>query len=215
MVPQVDGDATRAVAVAAVRATDPAETAAPIGGRTSGCVLLLCGIVGLVASIALTVEDFAKIRDPSYIPSCSINPYISCGQVMSSHQASVFGFPNPLLGLPTFAVVVAIALLAVAGVRLPRWVWVGLTSVSALGVGFVCWLIFQTLYRINALCPYCTAVWVVTPIAAATAFHQALLGANGILRLVADWRWTLAVVFYAVVGMMVFLRFEDYWLSLL
>lgn len=30
------------------------------------------------------------------------------------------------------------------------------------GFAFVHWLIFQTLYRIGALCPYCMAVWVVT-----------------------------------------------------
>ncbi|MGH7238015.1 MAG: vitamin K epoxide reductase family protein, partial [Candidatus Saccharimonadales bacterium] len=31
-----------------------------------------------------------------------------------------------------------------------------------LGVIFVHWLFFETVYRIHALCPYCMGVWVVT-----------------------------------------------------
>jgi hypothetical protein len=31
-----------------------------------------------------------------------------------------------------------------------------------LGLFFVHWLFFQSVYRINALCPYCMGVWVVT-----------------------------------------------------
>ena len=46
--------------------------------------------------------------------------------------------------------------------RLPRWYWAGLATGTLLGVAFVHWLIFQSLYRIGALCPYCMVVWAVT-----------------------------------------------------
>ncbi len=52
--------------------------------------------------------------------------------------------------------------LAVAKVSLPRWYWGGLAIGTLLGVGFIHWLIFQSLYRIGALCPYCMVVWAVT-----------------------------------------------------
>ena len=52
--------------------------------------------------------------------------------------------------------------LAVAKVELPRWYWGGLAIGSLLGAAFVHWLIFQSLYRIGALCPYCMVVWTVT-----------------------------------------------------
>ena len=45
---------------------------------------------------------------------------------------------------------------------LPRWYWVGLAVGTLLGAVFVHWLIFQSLYRIGALCPYCMVVWAVT-----------------------------------------------------
>ena len=45
---------------------------------------------------------------------------------------------------------------------LPQWYWIGLTIGTLIGAAFVHWLIFQSLYRIGALCPYCMVVWVVT-----------------------------------------------------
>ncbi len=83
------------------------------------------------------------------MPTCSINPVLSCGSVMITPQASVFGFPNPLIGIVSFAVVVVTGVLAVAKVALPRWYWAGLAVGSLLGTVFVHWLIFQSLYRIG------------------------------------------------------------------
>ncbi len=81
---------------------------------------------------------------------------------MITPQASAFGFPNPLIGIVSFTVVVVTGVLAVAKVRLPRWYWAGLATGTPLGVVFIHWLIFQSLYRIGALCPYCMVVWAVT-----------------------------------------------------
>jgi uncharacterized membrane protein len=47
-----------------------------------------------------------------------------------------------------------------AGASFKRWFWRGLEIGTIFGLGFVHWLIFQALYRINALCPYCMVVWV-------------------------------------------------------
>jgi len=38
----------------------------------------------------------------------------------------VFGPPNPLYGVIAFTLVLVTGVLAVGGVRLPRWYWVGL-----------------------------------------------------------------------------------------
>lgn len=81
---------------------------------------------------------------------------------MDSPQASAFGFPNPLIGIAAFAVVVAVGVALLTGYRPPRWVWSGLQLGVTFGVVFVHWLVFRSLYRIHALCPYCMVVWVVT-----------------------------------------------------
>jgi uncharacterized membrane protein len=63
-------------------------------------------------------------EEPGYVPTCSINPVLSCGSVMVTHQASIFGFPNPLMGIAGFAVVIVTGVLAVR-CRLPQWYWSG------------------------------------------------------------------------------------------
>ncbi|GIF69284.1 hypothetical protein Ais01nite_73190 [Asanoa ishikariensis] len=60
------------------------------------------------------------LADPSYRPSCSINPILSCGSVMTTAQAEAFGFPNPVIGMVAFPVVVALGLAVLTGIRLNR-----------------------------------------------------------------------------------------------
>ncbi|WP_198428656.1 vitamin K epoxide reductase family protein [Nocardia bovistercoris] len=180
----------------------------------SAWLLLLGGLAGWLASVALTVERFKLLTDPGYIPSCSLNPVLSCGSVMVTDQAAVFGFPNPLIGVVGFSVVVTLGVLSVAAVRFPRWIWGGLWLFNLLGVVFVCWLIFQSLYRINALCPYCMVVWaIITPLLAVCT-GVLWNGRRGPLGILAEWRWTIVALFVAIVLVLIFLRFQDYWLSL-
>ncbi|MFE9242434.1 vitamin K epoxide reductase family protein [Nocardiopsis sp. NPDC006938] len=141
----------------------------PVISRALPWLLLVGGLVGLVAAGALLVEKIRVLADPEHVPACSFNPVLSCGTVMTTPQAEVFGMPNPLVGVACFAVVAAVgaALLARAGSDweadpgFRRWFWLGLQAGTVFGVVFVHWLIFQSLYRIGALCPYCMVVWAV------------------------------------------------------
>jgi uncharacterized membrane protein len=127
--------------------------------RSLGPVLLIAGAVGTIAAFALMVERIRLLENPFYVPSCSLSKVLACTAVMQSEQASAFGFPNPLLGLVGFSLVTATGLSVLAGARLANWYWVALCGGLGAAVVFVHWLIFQTLYRIGALCPYCMAVW--------------------------------------------------------
>lgn len=81
-------------------------------------MLVVAGALGLTASLVLTIEKFSLLADPTYRPSCSINPVISCGSVMSSPQAEAF-VPNPLLGIIGFTVALTTGVVTLGGVRLP------------------------------------------------------------------------------------------------
>ncbi len=186
----------------------------------SAWFVLIAGVVGLVASITLTVEKIKILLNPSYVPSCNINPIVSCGSVMVTPQASVLGFPNPLLGLVGFTVVIVTGVLAVGKVPLPQWYWVGLTVGVLIGCVLVHWLIFQSLYRIGALCPYCMVVWVVTVsllvVVASITFRPALQRSDsGIAWAVYRWRWSIAALWFTAVFLMIMVRFWDYWSTLL
>lgn len=201
---------------------NPALPAAPGGrvSRLSAWWVLTAGVVGLVASVTLTVEKFKLLLDPSYVPSCSLNPVMSCGSVMATPQASVLGFPNPLIGIAAFTVVVVTGVLAVTKVVLPQWYWTGLAIGTTAGAVFVHWLIFQSLYRIGALCPYCMVVWavaiplmvVVVPIALRPV--SAIRGSLA-ARMLYRWRWSITALWFTAVILMILTRFRDYWSTLL
>jgi uncharacterized membrane protein len=181
--------------------------------------VLIAGVIGLIASTTLTVEKIKLLLNSSYVPSCNINPIVSCGSVMVTPQASVLGFPNPLLGLVGFTVVIVTGVLAVAKVPLPQWYWAGLTVGVLIGSAFVHWLIFQSLYRIGALCPYCMVVWVVTiallVVVASIAFRPALQHQTGLGWVLYQWRWSIAALWFTVVFLLIMVRFWNYWSTLL
>lgn len=191
--------------------------------RVLALVLLVGGVVGGLAAFVLVVEKIALLADPTYVPSCSLNPVLSCGSIMTTQQAEVFGFPNPLIGVAAFPVLVTTGVAILAGARLPRWYWLGLQVGATLGVAFVGWLIFQSLYRIGALCPYCMIVWaVVIPIWWYVTRRNLGAGVLG-TRLAADpavgnLHRSHALVLTLVFGTIVVLiahRFWTYWSTLL
>lgn len=186
--------------------------------RTPSAVwVLIAGIVGLTASATLTIEKISMLKDPAYRPSCSINPVLSCGSVMITPQASVFGFPNPLIGIAAFSVVVVTGVMAVAKIELPRWYWIGLMVGTGLGALFVHWLIYQSLYKIGALCPYCMVVWSVTIPSFVVASTIALrsLAPNPVARVLYTWRWSIVALWFTGVVLMILVRFWNYWSTLI
>jgi uncharacterized membrane protein len=185
--------------------------------RRSSLWVLVSGIIGLAAALMLTVEKIELLINPDYVPSCSINPVLSCGSVMITPQASLFGFPNSLIGIVAFTVVLVTGVLALAGVNLPRWYWAGLAAGTLLGAVFVHWLIFQSLYRIGALCPYCMVVWAVTIpllVVATSIAVQPQRSANAVLRTVHSWRWSLVTLWVTAVLLLILERFWSYWSTL-
>lgn len=182
-------------------------------GVASAWVMLICGIAGMTASAALSIERIQLLINPAFNPSCNFSPILSCGSVMVTDQAKFFGFPNPLLGLPAFAVILVTAILAIGRVELPRWYWIGQTLVTGLGFVFVNYLAFQSIYRIGALCPYCMVVWTVVPIILVLSLSRSLGdGPRG--QLIRDASWVILGVWYIVVIFCAGQRFWDYWSSL-
>lgn len=180
-------------------------------------LLVVGGGVGLIAAVILTVERIRLITDPEYVPSCDLNPILSCGTVMGTPQASVFGFPNSIIGVAGFAMVTAIGAALLAGAVFAEWFWVGLQIGVTAGVVFVHWLIAQSLWQIEALCPYCMVVWIVT----VPMFWYVTL------RNVKTWadpssRWARAITafhavpltaWYGILVATIAIRFWDFWVT--
>jgi len=204
------------------------ETLAPSVGhdrvtqyRSTPLLLLFSGIFGLVAAFTLIQDKIAILLDPNYIPSCNINPVLSCGSVIVTDQASVFGFPNPLIGLISYSVVITLAVLLLARVVLPGWIWLGLNLGALGGMAFAGWLIFQSLYVIDALCPWCMVAWTVTILifwlstaenAKAGRFTRS--GTPGFVsEIFSSLRWLFIGSTFLVILTLIFINWTDFWLG--
>ncbi|MEU9268303.1 vitamin K epoxide reductase family protein [Streptomyces sp. NPDC048251] len=188
------------------------------GGRAYALLLVLTGAAGLLAAWVITLDKFKLLEDPGFTPGCSLNPVVSCGSVMTSDQASAFGFPNPMLGLVAYGIVVCVGVSLLAGAAFPRWYWLTFTGGCLFGVGFVSWLQFESLYRINALCLWCCLAWVATILMFwyAVAFdvrHAFLPAPAGVRNFLAEFTWVLPLLHIGVIGMLILTRWWDFWTS--
>lgn len=130
--------------------------------RTLPWLFLIAGAVALIASILLSIEVFDRLKNPSYVPVCNLNPILSCTSVANSNQAHAFGFPNYFIGIAGYAIVATIGAAMLAGAQFKRWFWQITEAGLLFAFLFISWLQFQTLYRIGALCIFCMIVWAMT-----------------------------------------------------
>ncbi|MGR0219182.1 vitamin K epoxide reductase family protein [Agromyces sp. ZXT2-6] len=124
--------------------------------------LVIAGALGLLAAFELTLEKILTLSNPGYVPGCNVGVLVGCSVNLGSDQGSVFGFPNPLIGLMAWPVVVTTGMALLAGARFARWYWIGLNVGVTGALAFVIWLIAQSIYVLDVLCPWCMLTWAVT-----------------------------------------------------
>lgn len=186
--------------------------------RQTAWILVVFGLIGLVAAIELIIQKISVLSDPDFVPNCDINPVLSCGSVINTEQASLFGFPNPVLGVIGFTVVIMFGALLFAGLELPRSMWLGLNVGVLAGMAFVVWLVIQSLYVIGALCPWCMVVWAVTiPIFWQVTTDNLASGrlslGKSFSEIIVTLKWILVGASYLIIMALIFIRWQDFWLK--
>jgi len=186
--------------------------------RQTAWILIVGGVIGIFASIELIVQKIAVLSNPDFVPNCDINPILSCGSVINTEQASLFGFPNPVLGVIGFTVVIMFGALLLTGVVLPRSMWLGLNLGALAGMFFVIWLVGQSLYVIGALCPWCMVVWSITiPIFWQVTTDNLASGrlnlGTSLSEIIVTLKWILIASSYLIIMALIFVRWQDFWLK--
>lgn len=182
-------------------------------------MMLVGGAVGLAAAIILTIDKVkfltAEAAGESTALNCDLNAFVSCGGVINTDQASAFGFPNPIIGIVGFTVVLTLGVLLAAGVRLPSWVWGGLQVGVLFGIAFVTWLQYQSIYEIQKLCPWCMVVWsmMIPLFVLVTARNlRAFAPTAAITRFLSNWTLLVVVLWYVALLAAIWFKFgENLW----
>ena len=123
--------------------------------------LIVASVVGWWAAFQLTLDKFEVLEHPKAALGCDISAFVQCGANLASWQGSVFGFPNPIIGLTGWMAPLVMGVAILAGARFPRWFWalfgLGITGAFV----FICWLIGQSFFALHTLCPWCALTYVV------------------------------------------------------
>ena len=168
--------------------------------------LIIAGIIAFAAAFALTLDKIQLLEDPNAQLSCSFSVLIGCATNLASPQGAVLGFPNPLIGLMAWTVVITIGVAILAGARFARWFWVGLNLGMLAAIVFVIWLIGQSIFVLDVLCPWCMVTWAVTiPTFLAVTFYNFTVGnlpSGARVRRVAgelySWLFVITIACYIV-----------------
>lgn len=127
-----------------------------------GVFLILAGIAGFLAAYSLSVDKVVTFLDPGAKQGCDYSIFVQCSANLKSWQGSLFGFPNPLIGLGAFAVPLVVGILILFGARFARWFWVAFNAGVVFAILFVAFLIGTSIYVLHTLCPWCALVWTFT-----------------------------------------------------
>ncbi|MFT8358048.1 vitamin K epoxide reductase family protein [Bifidobacterium aquikefiri] len=139
------------------------------GATWTYLVMLVASISALLVSFILSGEALELARHPNAKLECDVNALVSCSTVAQSWQAEIvhFGglsFPNAFFGIAAESIFITIAVLGLARARTPRWFtiatwWGGLAAFL-----YAYWLFTQSMFVINALCPWCLCLMFATTI---------------------------------------------------
>ncbi len=125
--------------------------------RWAGLVGTAASLVGLGVAGYLTYEHYTG----SATLACSDRGVVNCLAVTTSAYSKVAGVPVAVLGLVFFAVMVVLQL-PTAWRRKDHFTRTVRMAWSFVGLGTVFYLLFTELFRIDAICLWCTAVHLLT-----------------------------------------------------
>jgi len=114
---------------------------------------LALSIAGVAVAAYLTYEHFTS----GSTLACPETGVVNCVKVTSSQYSKVLGIPVAVLGLVFFAGMTALSAPPLWRTSSPWPNRLRLTAV-AVGVVFICYLIWAELFRIDAICLWCTVV---------------------------------------------------------
>jgi len=143
---------TASAATAVAEASGVAEVPAWLQWTT-----WVLSLAGLGVSIYLTIAHF----NTSVTLACPATSTVNCEKVTTSPESYAFGIPVAVLGLAFYLFLAVANSPWVWRMTWPPIRWARIGSMVA-GIVFVLWLVYAELFKIGAICLWCTSVHVLT-----------------------------------------------------
>jgi len=182
--------------------------------KTYPYILIVGSIIGLLASFFLMVNTIELKQNPGAELPCNLNPFISCTNAIQSEQGEIFGFPNPLLGIISFSMLLASGVMLYFGGKARKIYWQLMNLGTLFSITFIIWFIYQSIYNFGTLCLYCMTVWTVSwPIFLYTTiwnYKEDHFKPNSFFRFLAQNHLPILISWYVIIIFLILLKFKDF-----
>jgi uncharacterized membrane protein len=153
------GGAAKATRTSAGVRAAPTASDAPHGAQArlgaAAVTAFAFALLGLAVSVYLTIEHFTS----SVTLACPETATINCAKVTTSAWSHIGGIPVAVLGLAYFTVMAVLT--SPPAMRARRLDRLRVAAAGA-GVAMVLYLLWVELFRVDAICLWCTAVHICT-----------------------------------------------------
>lgn len=123
--------------------------------KTLFAIMTIGAAMGFVASFLQMLEKLTLLKNAHAVLSCNLNSIFNCSNVLNAHQNSVFGFPNSMLCMTFFALMLSAGLIGWTGSVLNAKLRLIYQGLAVFFVGFGLWYFWQSIFNIGVLCIYC------------------------------------------------------------
>ncbi len=167
--------------------------------------------VGLVAAFLQMLEKIEHLRHPTATLVCNINSVFNCSNVLDAWQSSFFGFPNSLMCMVFFTLLLGFGIVGLTGGIVTRVIRLVMQFLAVFFLGFGAWYLYQSIYAIGAVCLYCLFCYggVILLNAACLRLNEAEVPGKDLLqRLIhSNWDIVLWLVWVLIITLAIFTKF--------
>lgn len=123
--------------------------------RTRFLILTIGAAIGLVAAFMQTIEKLILLENKDTVLPCNLNDIFNCSVVLNAPQSSLFGFPNSLICIMIFTLLLTIGIVGMTKSRMTRRLLLGVQALAFFMLMFALWFLFTSMYVIGAICIFC------------------------------------------------------------
>lgn len=117
--------------------------------------MTVAAAIGFLSSFLQMLEKLELLANPRADLFCNINAVFSCNNILNAWQSSVFGFPNALMCLIFFTVMLAAGIIGWSNGVISKATRLTLHGMTLFFVGFGFWYLWQSIFVVGAMCIYC------------------------------------------------------------
>src|SRR5665647_2459944 len=117
--------------------------------------LTIAAVIGFVAFFLQMLEKLTLLRNAQSTLSCNLNSVFNCSHILNAPQSSVFGFPNSLLCVTFFALMLSAGLIGWTGGLITSKLRFVYQAMTLFFIGFGFWYFWQSIFNVASLCIYC------------------------------------------------------------